>query len=282
MITTTRNYTVKTPHYKYTLNVTKKESTNNTSMNFFIGDNSNKTCLKASLFLPEDIDERLKNVSHICALHKIDALEECALDFDNDHSFGIELLYSFISILKSNFKHITQLHLADMSYIPCNRAENDTLDLLTYSIALYGASWYEQKAGAYILHEKYRKEYRDDIKNYILPSTKVSLDYNTLYTLISKNKEALEFINGNPELYETMYANSKTFPEFFRKMSNTIPKADKCKIFKDWLEGFIETYVTIHRDWCIDINNTVLNNVFNETIKNTNRTRRRQRRKRSE
>jgi hypothetical protein len=78
-------YKVKTPNFSYILQVKESISPFHTK-EFIVGDHS-KPCLEASLFLPDN-DYRVQSIVHICTLHKIDAIEQCALDFDKDKSFG--------------------------------------------------------------------------------------------------------------------------------------------------------------------------------------------------
>lgn len=251
------NYTVKTPNFSYILHVTEKKSPFHT-IEFLVGE-KDKPCLDASIFLP-GIDERLKDVTQIATLHKIDALEQCALQWDEEKSFGTELLYSFIDILSSNFPHVKTIKLSDASYIPCNRRD-DTLDLLSYSIALYGKSWYELKAGAYLPLAKYRTIYAKDVKNYIDPSTKAKTPFTDIFGQMIGNTFAREYMGHDISTYETMYEKANTFPEFFQNLSKKIPKRSRCKFFKGWLEFFMNGRVYIGRDWYIDIrNNDVLKN----------------------
>ena len=155
-------FEVKTPHFKYILSI--KESFTPHQYTFFVGDKTNK-CLEAIMMMP-DVEDRFKDEIKTVQLTRIDALDACILSEQDseDESFGTELLYSFINILKANYSYVKYLRLYDVSYIPCNRDLNQTLDLLTYDIALYGKSWYEMKAGAHLETPKLNKKYEDEIK----------------------------------------------------------------------------------------------------------------------
>ncbi len=234
---------------------------------FFVGDQKG-TCLEASVYFPHS-DPLYE--SHICRLHNIDALVECSQKDTNDPdaSFGKELLYAFISILKANYAHVTQLNLYDASYIPCNRAENDTLDLLTYNIALYGKSWYETVAGAYLTNPKHNQRYKQEIQKYINPTKKQELQFSILLTIINKHNDfAYQYIHNNQSTIANMYESSATFPAFFQKLKNVVPVKEKCKFFKGWLQAFLKDYVHIERDWTIPVeNNAVIQNVLNVSKK---------------
>jgi hypothetical protein len=252
-------YHVKTPNFSYILHVKEKTSPFHT-IEFTVGE-SQKPCLDASLFLPDN-DSRVQSIINTCTLHKIDAIEQCALEYDQDKSFGTELLYSFINIVTVNFPHINTIKLSDASYIPCNRDDGDTLDLLTYSIALYGQTWYEIKAGARLPPGKLRDLYESNIKTFIDPKTKSNISFSELLSHMLSTSIGREVIGNDILAYEIIYEEKKTLPDFFTALSKKIPKHMKCKFFKGWLEYFIGLHVYVGRDWLIDIReNSVLQNL---------------------
>lgn len=252
-------YSVTTPNFSYILQVSEKHTPFHT-IEFLVGD-AHSPCLSASIFLP-GIDERFADIVEIATLHKIDALERCALEWNETKSFGTELLYSFLHILSANFSHIHTIKLSDASYIPCNRGENDTLDLLTYSIALYGKSWYEQKAGTYLSIPKIQTQYEKDIQHYMNPLTKTNTPFNDVFGKILSNTYAREFVGNDIPLYESLYNQSSTFSEFFQKLSKRVPVKDKCTFFKGWLESFLGERVHVGRNWLIDLqSNEILQNI---------------------
>jgi hypothetical protein len=254
-----QSYTVRTPNFVYILHVTERDGPIH-KLDFRVGDS--QPCLEGSLLFP-DVDPRLSHLVHIASLHKIDALEQCALEYASDKSFGTELLYSFLNILRANFPHIREVRLADSSYIPCNRKTQDNLDLLTYSIALYGKTWYEMRVNARLPKKEYQVKYEEEIANYIHPSTKASIPFSHILGDIALgNSFAHDYITNTIETYETMYNDSNTFPDFFKKLSNSIPREQRCRFFKGWLEYFIGSYISISRDWVIDIDHPILNNIL--------------------
>lgn len=260
------NYIVKTPHFTYKLVVT--ELFQPLHIKKYIVGNDKTPCLELSVFMPDNND--IQHLITEASFFKIDALKECSLS--GNGGFGTELLYSIISIIKANHPYVNQLSLYDTSYIPCNREENDTLDLITYNIALYGKTWYELKAGAHL--EKNQEKYNKEIAKYISLIPRNTFSFRQFYEKIIKNTFALYFIHTNLDDITTKYNTSESFPEFFRYLSNLIPKEHKCKFFKDWLEGFIESQITIKREWKINIDtNPILNDVLNVSKKRSIRSR---------
>lgn len=213
-------------------------------------------CLEATVFLPsaEPLYE-----PHICIVHQMDALEECAQPHLEDAS-GKELLYAFISILKANYSHVTHINLRDTSYIPSNRKQN-ALDLLSYSIGLYGKTWYERVAGAYVSSPSMQNIYEHGITTYRNPMTKNTYTFADIMRVISRHNEfARQYMQPRIILYETMYNEAHTFSEFFQNLKQTVDPANACRFFKEWLDAWVLKFVEISRDWTIPIdeNNTLL------------------------
>ena len=246
------DYTVKTPNFNFVLRVEDFPDAG-PKHKLYVGDKKGE-CLEATVFLhsANSLYEPQK-----CILHQIDALEECASPIvdDKDASLGKELLYAFINILKNNYPHVTEITLRDASYIPCNRRTKDTLDLLSYNVAVYGQTWYELHGGAHLLSHTKQQLYEREIVKYMNTETKLSRRFSDLVRLINKqNDYAFQHLNTNLQKYEEMYNNASTFSEFFRKLKNTVHKLDLCRFFKSWLEIFIQDFVHIERDWVIPIN----------------------------
>ncbi len=248
---TTMEYTVKTPHFSFILRV--EEHTDNIPKHkLFVGDEKGP-CLEATIFLES------ANVifePHICILHKIDALEECAQqDIENDSaSLGLELLYAFINILKNNYFHVSHISLRDASYIPCNRRPHDTLDLLSYDIALYGKTWYEMHTGAYLPSPSKQQRYEKEISVYMSAETKKSVPFSDIMRYIIKHNDyAYNQMKSKLKEYEDIYNDAITFSDFFRILKKNVKKHDLCRFFKEWLELFVQNWIRIERDWIIPI-----------------------------
>jgi hypothetical protein len=247
-----------TAHYSFQMMLKETHDKFHT-FNFIVGDPS-KPCLEGIINLESSIkNNRFKSYENTVHLIKLDALEECSLEditteYMDKYSFGKEMLDSIVFFINHQFPSITTIKLHDMSYIPCNRESGDTLDLLTYSIALYKKTWYEERLNAYTLPKENYDIYRKQVENYGSEKTKEEISFEEfVYIVRTNNSFALEIIENNFDFYKNIYDNTKTFPDFFKEISKTILKKDKCKFFKDWLYGFISSKITIDRTWYFDL-----------------------------
>jgi hypothetical protein len=256
--------TVQRDHFRFDMKITESSDSAFKSYTFEVesGDET-KPCLKLYVRVPATNDERIRNVSTIASLLNVEALLECSLDDINEnymrrYHFGDELLATVNYILKRFFPHVKSVELYDASYLPCNRAFNDVLDLLTYSIAIYGKTWYETKLGAYPKTPRIRESYKQHIAKYVSERFKSSIHVDDfLFRItVSSNTFARAKLNAYRSQIESMYTNAPTFPSFFQSLrdSDIVPRAEKCKFFKGWLETFIgECVPNIDRNWQYDL-----------------------------
>lgn len=251
------DYNVQTPNYSFVLRLEAYPDAT-PKHKLFVGDERGP-CFEATVFLAS-VDVMYE--PHICILHQIDALEECAQQDDktDSSSLGLELLYAFINILKANYSHVTHISLRDASYIPCNRRLQDTLDLLSYDIALYGKTWYEMHAGAHLPSSSKQQRYEKELDTFLNEDTKSNYSFNDLLVFINKHNDyAFRQMQIRLNEYEKAYVTAKTFPDFFIILKKDVQKKDLCRFFKEWLELFVQNWVRIERDWIIpiDTNNTL-------------------------
>lgn len=248
--------TITTPHYTFDLKIIEKKTPIHKCI-LLVG-NSRYPCLEANILMPH-LNERFRafGLTDTVRINQIDALIECSReeiteDYMELYSFGKELLDFLIEYIQSSYPHVKHLSLNDMSYIPCNRLSGDTLDLLTYSIAKYGKTWYEMKFNAY---QKNPTRYSDDIIRYKKSETKSKISFeNILEYIISRNNFAESIIFKDIDKYTNMYNSSPTLPQFFQILSKHIPRNDRCRFFKGWLEDFIKDRIHVNREWFIDLN----------------------------
>ena len=249
--------TIQTEHYKFNVSFTPGYARDILYKNYLeIGD-PKKPCLSLNIFTKEASDMIEKGIDRTAKLSNIESLYECVIEQSNEdfskYSFGKELLQWVISYIKSQHKQVELLQLTDESYIPCNRMPLDTVDLLSYSIALHSKTWYELHFNAYINDKQQYNNYKKDIEVYSSPLTKSANSWDTFFLKNITSVYTRDKILENEELYKSLYEDSDTFPEFFKKLSNVIGKENKCKFFKTWLQEFINSYVTITRKWTIKV-----------------------------
>jgi len=253
---------VKTDNFTFRMEI--KERLSPHSIYFSIGEKK-RPCLEFSVLMP-DVPTYFKDEIHTVQLGQVEALEECAENEINDdymdkHSMGKELINIVIDTLKKpQFRHVLYIQLLDKSYIPCRREWSETLDLLTYSVALYGQTWYEKTYKAVFEPKDLFKKYRKTVEEYISPEYKMKIPFDALlkYLVTYPNEYARTLFYSNLDKYKDMYNSSNTFPNFFRSLANEIPKKDKCKLFKSWLEGFINDIIpNIPRKWIFRVNTTI-------------------------
>jgi hypothetical protein len=271
-----------TPHYKFQMVVNRTLEPFH-QFHFLVGD-SLKPCLEGVIQLETSINnDRYKQHEYTGKLLKIDALEECSVeditsDYTTKYSFGKEMLDAILFFINSQFIEIKTMSLNDTSYIPCNRDSEDTLDLLSYSIALYKKSWYEEKLNAYLLPKEKHDNYRTQVEIYASKDTKQNISFNEFYHIILSNKPyPTNIISDNLEKYKEMYESSETLPEFFIELSKSLRREQKCKFFKDWLFNFISSKIQIERMWYFDlfpkiklINQTNMKPIKHRTRRNKN------------
>ena len=263
----TMEYDLKTPHFRFNLQVV--DDFKPTHMRrFTIGDKGNY-CLEATLLMP-DADERFSDVLSVCDIARLDSLSSCLIEpTSEDVSFGTELLYGFIAILKANYPHITRLSLFDASFLPCNRKTDDTLDLLSYNIGLYGQTWYEMKFGARLPTTEKQTAYEKGVGKYREPEAKHTTTWDQWLIRVSKTNEfAKTRILSNESLYKDLFETSDTWPICFNRMNKTLKRTERCRFFKGWLESIVYSFVPNERQWMIDITtNSVLGNVLETPCK---------------
>jgi len=209
-----------------------------------------KPCLSLTIFTAECSEIFGIDFIKTANLSNIEALYECVME-ENGHSFGKELLHWVINYIKENFSHVKYLQLNDESYIPCNKATNETLDLLSYSIALYCKTWYELNFNAIIIDKSKYDTYKKSIEIYKSPEMKAKINWDDFFLKNILYPFPHDIIIKDINTYKEIYDNSETFPIFFKKLSEYVGKENRCKFFKGWLELFISSYIDIGRKWTI-------------------------------
>jgi len=248
----TRYLQVQTPHYNFEMKITKKEEL---YYYFTVGDGYIPS-IEGSINLENKSSKSLYNTAHLSRIHVIERCSEEDINqgYLNSHSIGKEMLDALIFLINSQFPSIKTLELSDTTYLPYKSDTYNSLDLLTYSIALYKKTWYEEKLNAYILPKEKHEEYRRQVEKYASKDTKNSIPFFDIYAvMVTSNPSAANIVYPNMEMYEKIYEESESLPEFFQKISKPIKLEEKCKFFKGWLSSFINSKVDVIREWNFDI-----------------------------
>lgn len=250
------NSIVKTDHYTFVLQRVEQFKPLH-QVKYVVGD-ERKPCLEAYVLLPDNERYHELGYTYTAKLSKIDALMECSRNditnnYMEEYSFGTELLHYIINLISTTYKHVKYISLNDTSHVPCNRKKQDELDLLTYSIAKYGKTWYEKKMNVHLESKAKQQRYDKEIKYYISKELKLLISFDDILKKIYNNNFAFTFMSIDIYLYKTLYNTSETLPDFFKKLSELVPRRDVCKFFKDWLENFIKEYIYVESYWIYDI-----------------------------
>lgn len=258
---------VKTEHYEFKMTVTHDSTMHSTSL--IVGKETDP-CLHVLIstpLLPDDksMNERFREMYEVASstatLSHVKALTECVHNelFGNyfaRHSFGLELIQAAVFIISRKFPFVKKMRLHDSSYIPCgDRLFGNTVDLLIYSIALYGKTWYEKTFGAYIDDPVIFANYKKQISNYTSTQMKNSMKFKTIANQILTDGSiyARNQLRIHYDTWENMFETSPTLPAFFIRLMASVPRTEKCKFVKGWIEPFISSKVTIVRYWVFDI-----------------------------
>lgn len=249
------------PHFKFKAIKTLRYSRTNEpfTLHYLVGSKS-KPCVSLFFYLPSAESIIGSNLLQIANLNNIEALYSCieneiSQDEFEKYSFGQELMNTILLHLQKFYPYITKLKINDASYIPCNRESKDNLDLLTYSIAHYGKTWYERYYNAFLPSTMRQTQYQSEINAFISHEFKSNISWEEFLNVyvMSSSDYTNDFINNNYDILEELYNNSLTFPDFFKQLTAQIPKQKKCIFYKYWLEQFIGKYVHFDRDWIIPI-----------------------------
>lgn len=107
---------------------------------------------------------------------------------------------------------------------------------------------------AYIIPKDKYDKYRKQVEKYGLKETKNTMTFFDIYKLIlNASIFTKEIFEKNKKEFEEIFINSETLPDFFKLLSNKINRSEKCRFFKDWLEVFINSQISIERTWYFDI-----------------------------
>ena len=249
-----RTVLLKTPHFEADLHLHEvlDESEEVEVVYFHVGEKESQQLSGAILLKEEKGDSIFLNNIHI--LHQ-SALEDIKTGYATRERFGTEVIQAFFSYVRTNYPSVRTAKFKDESHFQCRNESDDTHDVLIYSIALYGFTWYEKRLGAYTLPKESYHNYKVQLETYVSEDTKAALEWPYVYYhmgISSSYVDRARRIHG--KFFEESYNLSKTLPEFFHMISTVVPTHERCWFFRYWLNRVINLYVDIDRWWYVDIN----------------------------
>jgi len=190
--------------------------------------------------------------------------EECSIDISLDRGSGsIIMIKTVLDYIHKNLPTITEVSFEDMSNIECateieiqkkgsKNIKKGTniypIPLYFFSIAFNGETWYEKNFNARQKDLNKHSMYRAKIID-VLYSDKTKPDF---MTFIKQAQPPMELLD---EL-EKYYTSSTTLGQFFQ----SIPKADRCRLVRDWIDAFMSYYLSDvfdNKNWIIELSNEI-------------------------
>jgi hypothetical protein len=240
---------------KYRFNIEDNTSTTSDGViynrNFKIGGNY-KDCVNVSI----TYDNYNKPISA-----KIPTLvydEECSKSAPLDRGEGtIIMIKTLLRYINNKIPEIEEFVFEDKSNIECGTEEEKhqkrhrkrgtharPVVLYYFSIAFNSITWYEKHFNAYQQDLTVHKAYRKRV-NELLYDEKVKPTFNDFLRIAQPPMKYIDEL-------KVFYENSETYGVFF----NSIPKADRCRLMREWIPTFMEYYlkgVFKNTDWVINI-----------------------------
>lgn len=203
------------------------DSENN--VRIFLGGHSNIYCLEGFIYKDINFDNKFidKTVGILVQVYYDQA---CSLDGDFEKGIDTKnLIHLFLSIVKKNFKHVTQIQLTDASTKMCDNGSEVSLSNMLY--ARRGKTWYEQHFNA-VLDTKDKAKFDNAVARF--NAAKESMDWDNF----------APFIKGDlplpQEEMEEIYNRARTWQEFFGTIATKIGDADFCEFVSPWLNDFMQ------------------------------------------
>ena len=196
-------------------------------------------CVEIHVLNPYKIDKRLlvKDINpEIAKIVSILSEESCSIagNLQKGHDTML-MVNTALNIIKRLFNWVIYFRFQDTSRKDCEPLKNSpSVSLSSYSIALYGKTWYEKNFKAIVENKEDRMVYKNDLKKLNNPDYKTDTEW-----WYFKNRY-LNDNNVNINIIKECYEQSKTFREFFDRLHYLIlDKKELCLTLQPWIEKFI-------------------------------------------
>jgi hypothetical protein len=174
---------------------------------------------------------------------------ERSIDIPLDRGSGsIIMIKTVLDYIHKNLPTITEINFEDNSYIEIQKKGVYPIPLYFFSIAFNGETWYEKNFNARQKDLNKHSMYRAKIID-VLYSDKTKPDF---MTFIKQAQPPMELLD---EL-EKYYTSSTTLGQFFQ----SIPKSDRCRLVRDWIDVFMSYYLSDvfdNKNWIIELSNEI-------------------------
>lgn len=198
-------------------------------------------CINISIVINNNIITR-------ATLNHVESEAECGFGSLLEDGDTVDFLKAALQFCKQEFPSLRRVEFDDMSNIDCASFLNSQeflkrpFSLAHFSIAKSGKTWYEKQFGAKMIDEESYMRYRNVAE---VLNRKIGIDFSTFLGKIY-------YLNEQADILEKYFNPDKTWIEFF----NSIPKAQQCKVFYNWLPTFIRELLQNTYNpcgWYIDI-----------------------------
>ena len=166
---------------------------------------------------------------------------------------GKECVDGILDAIRIQHPAVRTVEIYENTYLYGMMPNKETMDLLLYSISLYGKTWYEINWNI-VIDEGYR-EYRSQVEHYASVETKAAMTwFDMMFQMYMGAPYTREILEQHRVFFEEAFHSTSTLPEFFIKISNTITPDNRIGFFQHWLYDFVHFYIKIdNRRWLITI-----------------------------
>jgi hypothetical protein len=166
---------------------------------------------------------------------------------------GKECMDGILDAIRIQHPAIRTVEIYENTYLYGMMPNKETMDLSTYSVALYGKTWYEMNWNI-VIDEGYR-EYRSQVEHYASVETKVAMTwFDMMFQMYMGAPYTREILEQHRVFFEEAFHSTSTLPDFFIKISNVITPDKRIGFFQHWLYNFVHSYIKNDNNlWSITI-----------------------------
>jgi hypothetical protein len=166
---------------------------------------------------------------------------------------GKECMDGILDAIRIQHPAVRTVEIYENTYLYGMMPNKETMDLSTYSVALYGKTWYEMNWNI-VIDEGYR-EYRSQVEHYASVETKVAMTwFDMMFQMYMGAPYTREILEQHRVFFEEAFHSTSILPDFFIKISNAITPDKHIGFFQHWLYNFVHSYIKNDNNrWSITI-----------------------------